>query len=271
MVSLIPILVSPSAKVLAQEQQWVTYENPYFGISIQHPPNWEVKSSNTDNSPPPPGFAKEIVELSSAPAPDTNDTSGLKIQTAIAESSLDTETMQLKNATLEDFVEGKKSEIISLAIPSGELAKLDFQKQLIRDNKTTVGGLPAWKIESIDSILGRQGTYHINTFVMKDGRLFDLEFTTDSLKAPEMIPINQRMIDSFRVTTPPAPVSTPNITETADSLSQPSPQFPPMLDSDILTESAPISEPGIGTEEGIFQDDEDDSETVEDENNDNEE
>jgi hypothetical protein len=174
---------------------------------------------------------------------------------ALAESSLDTETMQLKNATLEDFVAGKKSEIASLAFPSGELAELDFQKQLIRDNKTTVGGLPAWKIESMDSILGRQGTYHINTFVMKDGRLFDLEFTTDSLKAPEMIPINQRMIDSFRVTTPLVPVSAPNATETAE----PSQQFgtpPPTLEFP----TAPIQD-----------DEEEDRETDEDENNDEDE
>jgi hypothetical protein len=173
------------------------------------------------------GFAKEIVELSSSPDPNTNDTSGLKIQTAIAESSLDTETMQIKNATLEDFVEGKKSEIFSMgSFTTGDLAKLDYQMKYIRDNKTTVGGLPAWKIESMNSILGRQGTYFINTFVMKDGHLFDLEFTTDSLKVPEMTPIYQRMIDSFKVTTPQAPVSAPNVTET---LSQPSPQFPPIL------------------------------------------
>jgi hypothetical protein len=38
--------------VLAQEQQCVTYENHYFGVTIQHPSNWEVKFSNTDASPP---------------------------------------------------------------------------------------------------------------------------------------------------------------------------------------------------------------------------
>jgi hypothetical protein len=80
--------------------------------------------------------------------------------------------------------------------------------------------IPAWKIESISSALGIQGTYYINTFVMKDEHLFDLEFTTDALKAPEMIPIAQKMIDSFRITTPQAPVSTPNATETANSLPQ---------------------------------------------------
>ncbi|HEU4823574.1 MAG TPA: hypothetical protein VFS97_09150 [Nitrososphaeraceae archaeon] len=48
---------------MAQEEQWVTYENPDFGITIQHPSNWEVASSNTDASPPPEGRQKEIVDF----------------------------------------------------------------------------------------------------------------------------------------------------------------------------------------------------------------
>ena len=74
---------------------------PYFGITIQHPSGWEVVSSNTDAPPPPPRFTKQIVELSSSD-PDANAT--LTIKMAVAESYLDTETMQVKNATLEDFV-----------------------------------------------------------------------------------------------------------------------------------------------------------------------
>jgi hypothetical protein len=266
MVSLIPILVSPSAKVLAQEQQWVTYENPYFGIDIQHPSNWEVASSTTDASPPPEGKQKEIVEFKLVSTDNsTNEPSfgagprldgHLTISMQVAESYLDTDTMQVKGASLEDYVVGKKSEIASLSTPTGEL---DLQVKLLRDNQTTIGGNPAWKIESMTSVLGKQSLYNVDTFIMKDGHLYILEFNTDPLRAPEILPIAQRMIDSFKITTPQALVSTPNATETVDSLSQPSPQFPPISESDIPTD------------EGRIQDDEDDSETVENDNNDNEE
>ena len=86
---------------LAQEQQWVTYENPYFGITIQHPSNWKVESSNNDASPPPEGMQKEIVKLVSKYGSDAKkifDTS-LTISVQNAESYLDTDTMQIKNAT----------------------------------------------------------------------------------------------------------------------------------------------------------------------------
>jgi hypothetical protein len=202
-ISLSSFLFLSTDSALTQEEQWVTYENPYFGMTIQHPSNWEVVSSNTDASPPPPRFAKQIVELSSPPELDAH----LTIHMAIAESSLDTETMQVKNSTLEDFVAGKKSEIFGLSIPSGEF---DFQKKLVRDNKTTVAGFPAWRIESISSVMGMQGAYYINTLVMKDGHMFDLEFSFDSLRAAEALPVIQKMIDSFRITTPTqVPVSTP--------------------------------------------------------------
>ncbi|HZB73381.1 MAG TPA: hypothetical protein VE378_01430 [Nitrososphaeraceae archaeon] len=45
----------------------MTYENPHFGIRIQHPSNWEVVSSNTDSTPPPQGLAKEIVVIELKP------------------------------------------------------------------------------------------------------------------------------------------------------------------------------------------------------------
>lgn len=60
-------------------------------------------------------------------------------------------------------------------------------------------------------------------------------------------------------------VVTPNATETVDSLSQPSPQFPPVLDSDTSSESAPVSKPEITgeEEEGLFQYDEDEDGDIE--------
>src|SRR5918995_1136687 len=142
---LLSFLFLSTHSVLAQEQQWVTYENPYFGITIQHPSGWEVASSNTDASPPPPGFAKQIVKLS---ASDPNTNAGLIIQTQIVESNLDTDTMKVKNATLEDYVRSEK-----MGITKEEIADFtgssNTRMELLRDNQTTVAGNPAWRIESM--------------------------------------------------------------------------------------------------------------------------
>lgn len=204
--STVPLLESQSA----QEQQWVTYQNPHFGITIQHPSDWEVISSNTDSSPPAKGLASQIVEFGlPAPASDeqsasaaTGQLASLSISMQIADSYLNTETMQVEGASLEDYIAGKRSEIMNMAIPSGELG---FKMEYIRDNKTTVGGNPAWNIEYMSSLLGEQVLYYITTYVMKDEHLYNLEFNTAALKAPEMIPIAQKMIDSFKITVPTQP------------------------------------------------------------------
>lgn len=195
---------------LNKEQQWQTYENPHFGITIQHPSDWEVISSNTDSSPPAEGMASQIVEFGlPAPASDqqsasaaTGQLASLSISMQIADSYLNTETMQVEGASLEDYIAGKRSEITNMAMPSGEL---DFKMEYIRDKKITVGGNPAWNIEYMSSLLGKQVLYYITTYVMKDEHLYNLEFNTAALEAPEMIPIAQKMIDSFKITVPTQP------------------------------------------------------------------
>jgi hypothetical protein len=140
--------------VRSQEQQWVTYENPYFGVTIQHPSNWEVVSSNTDASPPPKDFSKSIVEFGlNTPDGQVNDDTQTSIQSFIvppsvsrpdrdahltirmqvADSYLDTDTMQVKNQSLENFISGKEQEVLGLAFPTGEV---DLQVKKVRDNYT---------------------------------------------------------------------------------------------------------------------------------------
>jgi hypothetical protein len=59
-------------------------------------------------------------------------------------SYLDTNMLQVKGATLEDYVAAEKKEINGLSIPTG---KLDFRLEYLKDYQTTIGGNPAWKIE----------------------------------------------------------------------------------------------------------------------------
>lgn len=111
-------------------------------------------------------------------------------------SYLETNTLQVKGATLEDYVAAEKNEINSLSIPTG---KLDFRLENLKDYQTTIGGNSAWKIEYMSYMSGRQGLYNIETYVMKDNILYTLKFFSDPLKVPETRPIAQQIIDSFRI------------------------------------------------------------------------
>ena len=185
-------LTQPYPPFLQQQQQWLPYADPVNDIRIQIPSNWQIVSGQSD----------KIVEFKlpsmtkpsfgSGPALDAH----LSISLQNIGSYLDTNTLQLKSATLEDYVTAKKNEINSLSIPKG---RLDFRLEYLKDYQTTIGGNPAWKIEYMSYISGRQGLYNIETYVMKDNILYTLKFFGDPLKVPETLPTAQQIIDSFQI------------------------------------------------------------------------
>ena len=176
----------------AQQQQWFTHEDPVNGIRIQIPSNWQIVSGQPD----------KIVEfkLPSVTKPSFGAGPALDADLSISQqntgSYLDTNTLQVKGATLEDYVEAEKNRIRSGSSPTGELG---LRLEYLKDNQTTVGGNPAWQIEYISYISGRQGLYNVETYVMKNNILYTLKFFSDPLKVPETLPIAQKMIDSFQI------------------------------------------------------------------------
>jgi hypothetical protein len=241
--------------------QWSTYENPEFGISVDHPANWNLDLPEAFIGLP--GDPRTVFNVVESPS----RWASLGITVENTSSFLDTDTMQVKNNTLEDYVGARRSQITSSTL-AGVTGELSATEKYLKDNKTTVAGNPAWKIESI--INGRYGdTYIINTYMIDGNKLYTFNFQGDALKAPEMIPIAQRMIDSFKVSTPQPPVSTPNVTETADSLpSDPFSSPPPFEVPSSESPSAPPEEEDTTQNDG---ENEDDQSTDEDDNNDSEE
>ena len=174
------------------QQQWLTYEDPAYGIRIQIPSNWLVVSAQPD----------KIVEfkLPSATKPSFGSGPALDADLTISFQSigsyLDTNTLQVKTATLEDYVAAEKNKINSLSTSTG---KLDFRLEYLKDYQTTIGGNPAWKIGYMSYVSGRQGLYNIETYVMKDNILYTLKFFGNPLKVPETLPTAQQIIDSFQI------------------------------------------------------------------------
>lgn len=99
--------------------------------------------------------------------------------------------MKVTSNTLQDYVNGKINEINSLQ----DVCNLHMTDKYIRDSPTTTSGLPAWRIEHQTSFEDIPTLYYSTNLVIKDNRLFTLEFYVDPL--PETLPIAQKMIDSF--------------------------------------------------------------------------
>ena len=64
----------------------------------------------------------------------------------------------------------------------------------IKDEAITFAGEPAWQVEYITNYQGIQLMYGKSIFVVKDGKLFDIGFTMEPLKVPEMSPIGEKSI-----------------------------------------------------------------------------
>ena len=59
--------------------------------------------------------------------------------------------------------------------------------------------------------------------MINDNNLYILDFSSDPLKVPETLPIAQKMIDSFGITTFQAPLSALNTTDLLEQFSTPPP------------------------------------------------
>ena len=63
---------------------------------------------------------------------------------------------------------------------------------VLKNEGITFNGQPAWRVDYIRNYLGAQLSYNIHIFVTKDGRLYDISYTTSPLKVPEMRPIGEK-------------------------------------------------------------------------------
>jgi hypothetical protein len=186
----------------SQLQQLSTYEDPTNGIRIQTPTNWVIAPDEPLRIDEP----GEIVEFSvpsttsttqpsfgSGPAPRD---ATLTISVQRVDSYLDTEVLQVKNTTLLDYVAKEKNEINSQTTPQDELG---YRLEYLRDNQTTIGGNPAWKIEYMTIMSDRQILYNTEVYVLKGNLLYTLHFSIHPLRVPETLPIAEQIANSFQI------------------------------------------------------------------------
>jgi hypothetical protein len=175
--------------VLAQVQQQL-YKDPQGKCTIQYPSTWEV--APRDSSFPYYGTATAIAFKPSAEDNGPLSHSLFSITPTDIEKSLDKTTLQVKPKSLDqiasDFIE-------FLMTPSSILG--DLKVEVLKNNATTIGGLPARQIQYLPHSIG---TFDMQAYVIKNDKLYSLRFSTPELKVQETLPTAQNMLKSFQFT-----------------------------------------------------------------------
>lgn len=168
-----------------------TYSNNDMKFSIQHPSNWKPEYSKFE-----PDLINFSVVYFSAPNKDSpNDY--FQVGMEEVKPYLDTDTMTLKNTSLQQRVQKELDDHLS-----------SDKEKIIRQNWVTVGGNPAYKIEYTwsckdcslnDPTFGLPDRYSFQIFTFANGKFYRLSYGDDPLKVPETLPLANKMVESFQV------------------------------------------------------------------------
>jgi hypothetical protein len=166
--------------------------NKTMNFSILFPSNWQL-SENFEDS-------ETLGNRVSFEIPDRN-LSRFIINTKKVEPYLDTDTMTLKNTSLQQLVQ-QELNIIQEANKTQELNKAPFVPaiedfKIIRQNAVTIGGNPGWKFEFKYSWHG-DPYYSFVIHTIANGKIYTLTYEDDSLKVPETLPLINKMVESFQ-------------------------------------------------------------------------
>lgn len=153
---------------------FITYTNNDMNFSIKHPSSWKVQD-----------FSKFYPEVSFK-IPDRREglqrfETRLEISTVSVNDHLDTDTIT-RSTVLEQYFQQEVSSIQS-----------DYDKKLVNQNKVTVAGNAAWKVEYTKFYY-----YTFNIFTIANGNFYKLSYTDEKSKVPETLPIVNEMVESFR-------------------------------------------------------------------------
>ena len=175
MSSLLLLSLHPNSQALAaQEQQFLTYENPELGISIQYPSNWE-KLVSLDN----------FVTFTAPPETDTRiypAALGLKVQELTSSSQNNIPSLQ---------------EITKVQM--SDLKRSTPDLKVLESTSTTIAGKPSHKIvfSATDNKEVERKAMQVWTVIGNKAVLITYKAEPD--KFASYLPTIERMIDSFKV------------------------------------------------------------------------
>jgi hypothetical protein len=156
------------------------FTNTEYGFEFEFPSTWEVLAPFSS------GINMEGIPIQVASIRSTIDDGIhdlLTISVLKPSRYLDTDAMEVKTSNLSPQEHAK---IVTDLLP-------EYGFKVVRENPVTVAGMPAYRLEYTTY------QYHTEVFVVKpDGTLYKLEFGTPMLRAPESLPVFNKMVDSFK-------------------------------------------------------------------------
>jgi hypothetical protein len=165
--------------------KYQTYTSKHF--TIQYPSNWEISPKNS--SFPYYGTSTVISFRPISNSENLTDHPSLSVTLTDVEKVLDRKDMKVKPKTLEQIA---NDTIIFYKNP-GPLGDTEFK--LLNNTALTVGGQPGRQIQYITQSLG---LFAMETYVIKDGRLYTISFSAPESGIPEILPIAKNITQSFQ-------------------------------------------------------------------------
>jgi hypothetical protein len=164
----VSILINSSYAQLVDN--FKTFTNNDLNFTIQHPSNWRVKESDET----------VLFELTGRSLPI------FAVNTEKAETHLDSDTLTLRNISLQELAENELNEMTA-----SEFRNFD----LIKQNKVTIGGNDGWKME----FAGEDSLYLFEICTIAHGKIYVLTYQDYSSKVPETLALANKMVESFQI------------------------------------------------------------------------
>jgi eukaryotic-like serine/threonine-protein kinase len=145
------------------ENNFVPYSNPTFGIRTEYPVNWgRLDLSFLQN---------DSADIDFYPLDDASGSKHVRIQIEAVQSAQD--------MTLEQYSEAKIN---------------STEGQILESNSTTLADLPAHEI-----VFTNAGLQKIQVWTIKDDRIFTITYEADEEDFQNDLLVAERMIESFQI------------------------------------------------------------------------
>jgi hypothetical protein len=181
---------------LAQNQtsgtsNWLRHENSTYGFKVSYPADWKIEQLKNN----PTAVVRFVSDSKQAGIPGNPMLEvSVTIRVENVSKYLDPNNLKVKSLTLDDYISNKKNEL------SRSASGMSFT--YLMDNKTQIAGHEAWSVQYMINVERKQASYILGNYVINDGKLYTIEFSTPPLKVLENLLTAQKMIDSFQFTKP---------------------------------------------------------------------
>ena len=189
------VIGSSYQTALAQNQtsgtsNWLRHENSTYGFKVSYPSDWKIEQLRNN----PTAVIRFLSDSKQVGIPG-NPMREVSVTIRVENVSkyLDPNNLNVKSLALDDYISNKKKIELTQSASGMSFTYL-------MDNRTQIAGWEAWSVEYMINVEQKQASYILGSYVINDGKLYTIEFSTPPLKVPENLPTAQKMIDSFQFT-----------------------------------------------------------------------